>query len=206
MYPISILIMKRLLDITLLVVVVSVVLGGVMWSRAGRDEVAAIDGTRNAIARLESEIRLRSGTGSAALNPRGWPVSIDPEWFRGAEPRNLLLSGDHPWIEIAPPADALLEHPRKRIAIDRATASFWYNPANGIVRARTPAGVSDKRTTEVYNTVNSSSLSSIFGDMGIPGQPILAFGKGEEPQEQTALVDEFGEPLFDEDEHAPSNN
>lgn len=206
MYPIFQLMLKRVLDITLLVLVVSIVVAGVMWSRAGREESSAIDGTRSAISRLEREIRLRSGTGSAELNPRGWPVRIESVWFLGSAPRNLLLSDDHPWMEIAPPADAGLEHPRTRIAIDRSTASFWYNPANGIVRARTPGGVSDKRTTEVYNLVNSSSLSSIFGDMGVPGQPILARRQRDEPQEQTALVDEFGEAMFNEPERAPQQN
>ena len=202
MYPIFDTNMKRILDITLLVLVVCVAFGATMWQRAGNVESAAIDDTRGSIARLEREIRLRSGTGGAVLNPRGWPIQIDSEWFIGSAPRNLLLSDGHPWMEIAPPADALLEHPRKRIAIDRSTASFWYNPANGIVRARTPAGVSDKRTTEVYNLVNSSSLASIFGDLGAPGQPILAFGEGSESEEQTALVDEFGESMFEDIEHA----
>jgi len=198
--------LKRVLDITLLVLVTSVILGGVMWSRAGRDEQAAIDGTRGAVERLEREIRLRSGARNAELNARGWPVRVESDWFLGEAPRNLLLGGDHPWIEIAPPADALLEHPRTRIAIDRSTASFWYNPANGIVRARTPAGVSDKRTTEVYNDVNSSSLSSIFGDLGAPGQPILAQGEPDDAQEQTALADEFGPALFQDEEQAPQQN
>jgi len=198
--------MKRLLDITLLVLVLSVGIGAVMWSRAGRDEQAAINSTRGSIGQIEREIRLRAGTGGAELNPRGWPMSIDPEWFNGSAPRNLLLSEDHPWMEIAPPADALLEHPRVRIAIDRSTASFWYNPANGIVRARTPAGVSDKRTTEVYNFVNSSSLASIFGDLGAPGRPIVAFGEREATQEQTALVDEFDASLFEDGERSQDKN
>ena len=198
--------LKRVLDITLLVLVLSIVIGGVIWSRAGHEETSAIDGTRSAISRLEREIRLRSGTASAELNPRGWPVRIESGWFAGSAPRNLLLSDDHPWMEIAPPSDAGLEHPRVRIAIDRSTASFWYNPANGIIRARTPGGVSDKRTTEVYNLVNSSSLSSIFGDQSIPGQPILAFGRRDETREQTALADEFDEAMFDGVEHAPKQN
>lgn len=198
--------LKRVLDITLLVLVASVIIGGVMWSRAGQNEQAAIDGTRSAVERLEREIRMRSGARNALLNARGWPVRVEADWFLGEPPRNLLLGGDHPWIEIAPPADALLEHPRTRIAIDRATASFWYNPANGIVRARTPAGVSDMRTTEVYNDVNSSSLSSIFGDMGIPGQPMLALQEPEEEAAQTALADEFGPMLFSDEEQAPQQN
>ncbi|MCB9838442.1 MAG: hypothetical protein H6813_03810 [Phycisphaeraceae bacterium] len=195
-----------MLDITLVVLIASVLIGGVMWSRAERREVSAIEGTRSALSQLEREIRLRSGTGNAELNARGWPVRVEASWFQGEAPRNLLLSDDHPWMEIAPPADAMLEHPRTRIAIDRSTASFWYNPANGIIRARTPAGVSDKRTTEVYNEVNSTSLSSIFGDMGVPGQPILAIGGREEPREQTALVGELDDSMFGPVEHAPQRN
>lgn len=198
--------MKRVLDITLFVLIASVVIGGVMWTRAGRTEQSSIDGTRSAVMLLEREIRLRSGTGSAELNARGWPIRVDPGWFKGSPPKNLLLSNDHPWMEIAPPADALLEHPRVRIAIDRSTASFWYNPANGVLRARTPAGVSDRRTTEVYNEVNSTSLSSIFGDMGAPGQPVLAVGEREASEEQTALADEIDESLFEGPRLAPQQN
>jgi len=198
--------MKRVLDITLVILLVSVGIGALLWSRAGVEEDEAIRATSAAVERLEREVRLRAGTGNAEVNPRGWPVRIEADWFLGEIPSNDLLGGGRPWVEIAPPADALLEHPRTRIAIDQSTASFWYNPANGVVRARIPAWVSDKRTTEVYNRVNSSSLGSIFSDLGIPGQPVLAWEQRENPGEQTALVDEFGEALFDDMDPTSSQN
>lgn len=72
------------------------------------------------------------------------------------------MTPDRPWLEVAPAADADLLHPRVRVTIDEGLAAFWYNPFQGVVRARVPVLVSDTDATALYNRVNGTSLSSIF--------------------------------------------
>jgi hypothetical protein len=44
-----------------------------------------------------------------------------------------------------------------------STAAFWYNPYKGILRARVPYDISDERALDLYNRVNGTSVSSIYG-------------------------------------------
>ena len=99
--------------------------------------------TKSAIAQIQSEIKVVAGTAGAELNGRGWPVTIDPAWFDGALPANAMLTGARPWLEVAAPDQANLKHPVVRQAVDVGTPAFWYNPGNGIVRARVPVMISD---------------------------------------------------------------
>jgi hypothetical protein len=89
-------------------------------------------------------------------------VTVDASWFEGRAPENLLLSMDRPWVEIAPPEDADLQHPLVRLAVDESMAAFWYNPSQGIIRARVPVMATDDESVKLYNRINNCSLASIF--------------------------------------------
>lgn len=115
---------------------------------------------------FEQMIKLRAATKDVELNGRGWPVTIDPAWFGGDAPRNSLLTADRPWVEVAPPEDAGLSDPRIRIALDERYASFWYNPYQGIVRARVPLKINDSQMLAIYNQVNGTSVPSIYCAVG----------------------------------------
>jgi hypothetical protein len=54
-------------------------------------------------------------------------------------------------------------------------AAFWYNPYQGILRARVPVMISDEESLSVYNRINSSSLTSIF-PKGSGGDLLSAIG------------------------------
>jgi len=164
--------MRRLTDLLLGVTVVGLAAGAVVHSRKAATDEARVAATRSAVQRIETQIRLRAAAGEAEVNSRGWPTTIDPAWFDGAAPRNLLLKGRRPWLEIAPPEQADLQHPPVRVAVDETTASFWYNPGTGAVRARVPATVSDRRAVELYNRVNGASLRSIFEGAAPPQRPV----------------------------------
>ncbi|TVQ33472.1 MAG: hypothetical protein EA376_02220 [Phycisphaeraceae bacterium] len=146
-------------------ILITTMLGVGMHLRAQREEEMAIVQVRSAVGSISREIRVRAGMGDTELNGRGWPVTVKPSWFSGGAPLNRLLDPERPWLEVAPPEHADLQHPPQRVAIHRDIASFWYNPGNGVVRARAPMSVTDRRTTEVYNRINSASLSSIFADL-----------------------------------------
>ena len=53
-------------------------------------------------------------------------------------------------------------HPHNLVAGDSSIAGFWYNPYQGLVRARVPPGVSDATVLKLYNEINDCTLESIF--------------------------------------------
>jgi len=168
----------RLLVDTLVAMMLAAVVGGVLLHyRTAREEAAAIGYVQESVRRIELQVKYRSATESADLNGREWPVTIDPEWFSGDPPRNMLLDAARPWLEVAPPAHADLAHPPVRIAVDETVAAFWYNPGNGAVRARAPVSVSDRRSLEIYNRINGSALDSIFAEAP-PEAPAAASESG----------------------------
>lgn len=138
--------------------------------------------TAAALRQIEQQIRLRAALEGEQLNERGFPTRIDPAWFNpqpgdanppdapntpatpdhAHQPRNTLVSRHRPWMEIADLDQAGLRHPRVRQTLDDQTAAFWYNPFQGVVRARVPVDVSDARATDLYNRVNGTTLRSIL--------------------------------------------
>lgn len=152
--------MKRFVDVIAMLTVLAL-LGGValhfVMHWAEKDDAA---GARRAVQELEREVRVRAGSGDTEVNARGWPVMIDPAWFE-QPPRNRLLDGDRPWIEIATLEQAELKDPPVRVAATKAHAGFWYNPYQGIVRARVPLAINDQRAVAAYNAVNEASITAI---------------------------------------------
>lgn len=181
--------MRALVDFITLAMLLAL-LGGVAWhQRAQSRERETIAGVREDVRRIERELRRRAATGDIEVNGRGWPTTIDPGWFTDEAPINRLLPVDRPWLEIAPPEHADLVHPLVRQSYDRTVAAFWYNPALGVVRARVPVTLSDRHATELYNTINGVSLSSIFE--GLPAPPRRA-----EP-DHVADADDMSEGALD---------
>jgi hypothetical protein len=111
---------------------------------------------------LNREVQLRAALSDSALSERGFPAAIDPEWFQETLPRNPLLGDGRPWVEVAPIEQHHSEHPPDIAPDHRLAADFWYNPGRGSVRARVPAGLSDRETLELYNMVNGCTLRSRF--------------------------------------------
>lgn len=137
---------------------------GVIWSKSSReqDEVTRAAGAASAIRTIHQVLSYQAAFDKAPSNSRGWPITIDPAWFEGDPPRNPMVSGEHPWIEIASPAEAGLLHPQVRLAVSPTLAGLWYNPYQGVVRARVPVMISDAKSVALYNQVNGTTLASIF--------------------------------------------
>jgi hypothetical protein len=122
-----------------------------------------VQSVQDSLRRFEQMLAMRAAAKDTPMTGRGWPQTMDVTWFGTDPPTNVLLSPDRPWIEVALPSEAHLKHPNIRVAADLRTASFWYNPYQGILRARVPYEISDERALETYNLINGSSVDSIYG-------------------------------------------
>jgi hypothetical protein len=154
--------MRFVRDLLLLLVLIAVAAGVVYYQREQRDEQVRIIKATAETRRLEMEVKFRAAAKAAELNARGWPHTIDPGWFEKDPPVNTLVEDDLPWIEIASADEAEYQHPPVRMTVDDDTAAFWYNPYQGVVRARVPVMVSDEAATALYNRINESNMTSIF--------------------------------------------
>lgn len=138
-------------------------LSAFLWQQRHRtDHQEALDVARDSLARLEQEIRFRAALKDAEVNGRGWPVTVDPAWFKNGAPQNPLVPVDRPWLEIASPIESDLTDPPVRQSVDRTIAAFWYNPANGVVRGRVGLAVTDRTALETYNRLNRSTVAELF--------------------------------------------
>ncbi|MBN8645896.1 MAG: hypothetical protein J0L61_11730 [Planctomycetes bacterium] len=141
--------------------------------RATHSIEAGAEATRRAVVALNSQVRFRAAVSRPGLdapeeaevqtqvNQRGWPVTIEPAWFGTAPPVNRLTPAGCPWIEIATGGELHRTNPNVRVALDRDTASFWYNPALGIVRARVGPTATDEQAVALYNRVNATAVAAI---------------------------------------------
>ncbi len=187
--------MRLLVDLVVLATLLAVIAGAVLHNRAVDREHAAVQEVREGLRRIEKAIRVKSATETTEVNGRGWPIDIDPDWFEDNPPQNRLLTPDRPWLEIAPTDQATLMHPPIRMAFDRSIAAFWYNPANGVVRARVPVTISDQRATELYNRINGVFLTSIFEGLSIPDdRPMNGFNEEDAKALAEILVEEDLDP------------
>lgn len=160
--------LRRTVNVVTVVAAIGLVGGLGFYKVEEARRQAAVDDLAGDVSRFEQMVKLRAATKDVELNGRGWPVTIDPAWFDGDPPRNRLLTGDRPWVEVARPEDAHLRDPVVRVALDERFASFWYNPYQGIVRARVPLEINDKLTLDLYNTVNGTALTTIYQDWSVP--------------------------------------
>ncbi len=165
----------RLLQLIMAGVLLLGAVGAWWWySQTAEAEEAAVLAVQSALTDLRTQIKYRSAVGDAVVNGRGWPVTIEPAWWDNSPPINELARPDHPWLEVADKADYQLEHPRTRVMLGKEHAAFWYNPGNGIVRARVPQMVSDQSALEMYNRVNGAGVTELFDSTLRTGETVAA--------------------------------
>jgi type II secretory pathway pseudopilin PulG len=155
----------RLFMDSMVALMLTAILAGLMWhNRVDAQHTQARELARAEVRRFQQQIALQAALAQVERSERGYPSSVEPEWFQGKLPTNPLLDSSHSWLEIAGPQDVELQHPAQRVAANNSVAKFWYNPGTGVVRARVPSGVSDKAAVDMYNFVNDSSLHDLFAD------------------------------------------
>jgi hypothetical protein len=155
----------RLLVDALVAFMLAAIIAGVLWHhRAESAAQAAVAETRESVRAIARQISLEVALHEATAGADERLMTIDPAWFQPHLPENPLVDQGHPWLEVALPEERLRRHPRERLASDKALAKFWFNPANGIVRARVGPGASDAAALDLYNRVNDSELTSLYAD------------------------------------------
>jgi hypothetical protein len=149
----------RLLIDTLIAAMLVAILSGVVWQqRQQESHMAKVDAVQQAVRAIQSQAFYRGAVGDAPVTANGYAKRMDPAWFEGHTPRNLLVQGEYlPWIEIVQDKAADLFNP-SYILGDGGHAEFWYNPKRGQVRARVPMQMTQEDTLDLYNLVNGTSL------------------------------------------------
>ncbi len=180
------------IDIAALAILGMLAFGVLHVMREQSEEEAAVERTATAVRRMELEVKYRGATGEVTVTGRGFPTTVDPTWFKDDPPLNELVSRDRPWVEVATPDQADMLHPSVRMTLDDRTAAFWYNPYQGVVRARVPVLVNDDAALNLYNQINGSTLLSIFdrGEERVSlGGVAAATNKGDVAEEEHAFVE-----------------
>jgi len=152
--------MRQLLDILVAVMLAGLITGGVLMHRSAERRKEDIAQVKASVASFQGQLHLMRAIIGGDEIPRsiaGYPLEIDPEWFEHGLPGHPLLNDGRPWLEIAGPDQCHLWHPEQRVADDRSLAAFWYNPCQGIVRARVPRTRFESRDAALYAYVNGLS-------------------------------------------------
>jgi prepilin-type N-terminal cleavage/methylation domain-containing protein len=94
-----------------------------------------------------------------------YPTSIEAEWFVGRSiPVNPFAQDPDKMVILDSSDDPTLLHPPSKIYADdgsAADAAYWYNPANGMVRALICARPTQEDTIRLYNVVNGARIDSL---------------------------------------------
>lgn len=169
----------RLLHVIMAAVTIACGVLLLMWRHHGGDDLRrAVEQTRHALEKIDAQIKFRAAVSrvheatpevaalsgpnlATTVNQRGWPTTIEPAWFGSRPPLNTLTPPGCPWVEVASGDELNLTNPTVRVALDRNTAAFWYNPALGIVRARVGPRATDAEAVELYNRVNATAVAAI---------------------------------------------
>jgi hypothetical protein len=149
--------MRIIIDIMIGLMVVAVLATGLyLYNTRAQDELA-VQTVREALLQFEKQAAYHTTVQSAMADQDVLLVHIDERWFGEDVPTNALLTGQRPWIDLAPPGD-VGQHPPDPVAYSEDQASFWYNPTTGMFRARVAPAASEAMTLALYNEVNGTAL------------------------------------------------
>lgn len=153
--------MRLVIDSLVALMLAGVLAGVILHHRQQNESAALADALRDNVRTFQRQITLEATLARVPLTDEGYPTTVDPEWFADGVPVNPLLNDGRPWVEVAGVSQRDLEHPIRKVARERDDAQYWYNPYNGIVRARVPSTLSDAVARELYNYVNDASVATM---------------------------------------------
>ena len=178
--------MRIVIDIMIGLMLVAAVAGGLYLYNSRAQGERDIESVRVALQQLQEQATYHRTVQSAIADRDVLLVHVHAQWFGEDVPTNLLVSGDRPWIDLAPPGD-LGEHPPDPVVQSERQASFWYNPTTGIFRARVSPASSEAQTLALYNNVNGTDLPGFEQIPDLSRLP-LAHTPGTTPAKQYATM------------------
>ncbi len=178
--------MRIVIDIMIGLMLVAVVAGGLYLYNSRQHRARQAEAVRGALQQLQEQAAYHTAVESAMAGRDVLLVHLHREWFGEHVPTNVLLEGDRPWIDLAPPGD-LGEHPPDPVVSSELQAGFWYNPTTGTFRARVAPASSEALTLALYNDINGSALSGFDVIPDTSRQP-LAHVLGQTPARQYAAM------------------
>lgn len=176
--------MRFVSNVIFVILFAALIAMGWLFQKHNAEEELKITDTKHALEVLQHAVNRRMAGEDGPLNEFGYPPTIKADWFEDSIPTNPLLDRERPWLEIATGKECMQLHPSMPIADSTTKAEFWYNPRRGLVRARVPQMVSDRKTLEVYNRINSSELGRLFptGQVEFGTLPNNSTGGGSDPR------------------------
>ena len=151
----------RLAVDTAIALMLTLLLGGVVWYHMrGNTRLHQVETVRASLAEIREKSLLNAALDQAETGQAGYPDYPAPQWFKAGLPVNAMLPMQHPWVDLAPPGDNA-DHPPDPIIKSRDQAGLWYNPSNGICRARILPQFTERETLDLYNLVNGTMLGSL---------------------------------------------
>lgn len=178
--------MRLLIDTMIALMLVAAVGVGVMLHNDRKREARDIVQAQDSLQRLHEQAAYHSTMQSAMAGQDTLLVDVQPKWFGQDLPTNPLVTEAQPWLDLAPPGDRST-HPPDPVVTGKEQAGFWYNPTNGIFRARVTPQTSEAQTIALYNEVNGSALD-VFEQMPDPARQPIAHVPGRTPATQYAAM------------------
>lgn len=148
---------RRPAAFTLVEVLIVVIILGILAATVIPQFTSATDDTRQNSTAMVVRAITRKVTVERAKNG-AYPTAIDATWFEGGGiPDNPYYPGNAVLVETVD--NAALLHPAEKVT--PTAGAFWYNQANGLVRARVTAGNDDAATIARYNAANTTDITAL---------------------------------------------
>jgi len=145
-----------LVEVLIVVVILGILAAIVVPQFSDASHETSESALRSTIASLRTLIDLQYH----AATPPGYPATIDSAWFATGggltHPENTF---GIPSVEIDSTAGR--SHPPNKMLTAAMPGAFWYNPTNGLFRARIANRGSNAATLAAYNRVNDSSEAAL---------------------------------------------
>ncbi len=150
-----------LVEVLIVVVIIGILASILVPRYSDSREEAAKSSLMTGLDVIKGQIDLRYHTTGS------WPATIEADWFAGNNlPHNVEDTFGIPEVEVV--SIASKSNPDEKVLDGTAAGAFWYNAAEGIIRARVRARESEAATLAFYNEVNETSATDV-GNYEDPG-------------------------------------
>ena len=146
---------------TLVEVLIVVIILGILAAAIIPQFTSAADEGRTNSTAMVCRAMMRKISAEKARNG-SYPAAVTADMFEGgALPRNPLLSSvTDPQFSVS--TDAAKRHPATKTS--STTTVWWYNSANGIVRAMIPDTGTDSEKIVQYNSANNTNITALSAE------------------------------------------